>query len=101
MNRLDLHEKFLSVLGSNNVYFQPPESIKIKYPAIIYSLDNIKTGYADNEKRYMFDRYRVTLVDPNPDNEFIDKIMRLPYSEFNNHFVTSGLHHYNFTIYNA
>ena len=35
--RLQLHEELCSVLGSRNVYFQPPETIKLTYPCIIYS----------------------------------------------------------------
>ena len=40
-NRLDLQKIFEDILGSKNVYFQPPESLKMKYPAIRYSLDDI------------------------------------------------------------
>ena len=34
--RNDLQKLLVEVLGSKNVYFQPPESVKMKYPAIVY-----------------------------------------------------------------
>ena len=30
-----LGKALIELLGSNNVYFQPPESIKIDYPCIV------------------------------------------------------------------
>ena len=39
--RLELDEELVKILGSKNVYFQPPESLKLNYPAIVYSLSNI------------------------------------------------------------
>ena len=41
--RLELHEILCTILGSRNVYFQPPESIKMNYPAIVYGLDDMQT----------------------------------------------------------
>ena len=29
--RLKLHEELCDILGSRNVYFQPPETVKMKY----------------------------------------------------------------------
>ena len=34
--RSELNAKFKSILGNSNVYFQPPESVKLKYDCIIY-----------------------------------------------------------------
>lgn len=35
--RLELQSKLVELLGSKHVYYQPPESVKIEYPAIVYS----------------------------------------------------------------
>ena len=45
---LRLQETLETILGSENVYFQPPESYKIEYPCIIYERANIKAIKADN-----------------------------------------------------
>ena len=47
-DRLALHELLCEKLGSRNVYFQPPESIKMKYPAIVYSRNRIENTSAED-----------------------------------------------------
>lgn len=65
-SRLELQRKLVDILGSTNVYFQPPESLKLKYPAIIYKLENIGNRYA-NDDVYKQDRsYSLTYIDANP-----------------------------------
>ena len=46
--RVDLQQKLEDFLGSRNVYFQPPENIRLKFPCIIYSYIVPKTEYANN-----------------------------------------------------
>ena len=46
--RNELHEKFCDLLGSRNVYFQPPESVRLVYPCIIYRLGNFNVKHADD-----------------------------------------------------
>ena len=48
-NRLDLQAIFEKILGSRNVYFQPPESVKLNYPAIVYAIKDIETTFDDNK----------------------------------------------------
>jgi hypothetical protein len=38
-SRLELHEELCAVLGSRNVYFMTPESVKMNYDAIRYALN--------------------------------------------------------------
>ena len=40
-SRLKLQELLEKLLESKNVYYQPPESKKMEYPAIKYSVDKI------------------------------------------------------------
>ena len=47
-SRLDLQTFLEELLESKNVYFQPPESVKMNYPAIVYALDDIDNVQADN-----------------------------------------------------
>ena len=46
--RTDLHEILKEILGSDNVYFQPPESYKMEYPCIVYERSALTTRFADN-----------------------------------------------------
>lgn len=97
-SRLALQCELEQILGSKNVYFQPMETLKMKYPCIVYSLMNIPDKNANN-KPYIRDyTYRVTLIHSDPDNCIVDKLMNFPYTSFDRHFATQGLNHYVFTI---
>ena len=37
--RIDLGNKLKEILGSSNVYFQPPDNLKMVYPCIRYRLE--------------------------------------------------------------
>lgn len=97
--RLMLHDILCELLGSSEVYFQPPTSTKMRYPAIVYSLNNIDSDFAD-DKPYVINRqYAVTLIDKNPDNDFIDKLAALPSCKFVRHYTKDNLNHYLYTLY--
>lgn len=91
--RLDLQIKLEELLGSRNVYYQPPESLKMEYPAIRYSKSEIRNIYANNLKYISNDVYDLVVIDKKPDNPVIKKILELPYSEFDRHYVADGLNH--------
>ncbi len=97
--RLDLQKILEEILGSRNVYFQPPESVKIKYPAIIYNLDYVKTQHGDNFSYVRKRRYSITLITKDPDNEFVEKILDLKSCSFERFFTSDNLNHYVFNLY--
>ena len=98
-NRLDLHEHLCKVLGSRNVYFQPPESVKLVYPAIVYELSNINNRYANDGVYIQADSYTVTFISKNPDGEIIRTLSKLPTCRFDRGFVSNNLYHKVFTLY--
>ncbi len=98
-SRLDLQTMLEKLLGSRNVYFNPPMSLKMKYPAIVYSLDNIENTHANNEVYNQYISYSIILVDANPDSELVSKLSRLPKVRFGNHYIADNLNHWVFTIY--
>ena len=73
-SRLKLQEELEYVLGSRNVYFQPPESVKINYDAIVYGLSNDYVRHADNRPYLGYDRYDITVISKNPDNNIAKRI---------------------------
>jgi len=99
-DRLQLHEELCDVLGSRNVYFQPPESVKIKYPAIIYHVENIDQKFANN-MTYNKDRaYLLILVHPDPDNDIIEKLLfSFPKIRFDRAYDSDNMHHYVYVLY--
>lgn len=96
--RLGLQLLLENVLGSSNVYFDPPESLQVKYPCIIYSLNRIQTEFADNNPYTNKKRYTLTLVDKNPDSVLPDALAMISQCVNESHFVSKNLHHYVYNI---
>lgn len=97
--RLELHNTLLELFNSNHVYYQPPENLKMEYPAIVYSKDNINSIKADNINYNNRTRYQVTIIDKKPDNDVINKILTLPLSSYDRHFISDNMHHDVITLY--
>lgn len=97
--RLELHELLCEILGSRNVYFQPPESIKMRYPAIVYSLEDISTKHANGNNYMITKKYMVTAIDSDPDSAIVEKMLTLKMCSFDRSYTSDGLNHYIFEIY--
>ena len=97
-NRIKLQNILEEILGSRNVYFQPPENIKMKYPAIVYTRSDIKNTYADDEVYKQDNVYQITVIDANPDSDIVKKISKLPMCRYNRNFKSDNLNHDVFVI---
>lgn len=98
-SRLKLHELLCEALGSRQVYFQPPESVRMKYPAIVYSRSNINNRHANDSVYMQLPAYNVIVIDKDPDSEIVDRVSRLPKCKFDRHYLADNLNHDSFTIY--
>lgn len=98
-SRTQLQSKLEELLGSTNVYYQPPSSIKMEYPAIVYSKQNITSTYANDAKYSMRDCYSVIVIDKRPDNPVIKKILNLPYTSYGRQYKADNLYHDDITLY--
>ncbi len=97
--RAELHKILCGILGSGNVYYQPPESVKMNYPAIVYSKFDIDNTFADNGVYKQLTLYEVAVIDKNPDSEIVYKVSRLESCRYSRHFVHDNLNHDIFLIY--
>lgn len=98
-SRLELHEILCDMLGSRCVYFQPPESVKMQYPAIVYSRSNLRNTYANSKVYDQTCAYQVTVIDKDPDSEIVLQVSLLPLCRFDRHYVADNLNHDVFTLY--
>lgn len=98
-NRPDLQTIFESILNSENVYFNPPESKKMSYPAIRYSRARIQSRFANNSVYKQDNRYEVIAIYRDPDSDIPVKISQLPMCSHDRHYVADNLHHDVFTLY--
>lgn len=97
--RLELQVSLESLLGTSNVYFQPPASITMEYPAIVYHRDDVDTEYADNSPYRKTKRYQVTVIDKDPDSLLPDKVSDLRMCSFSRQFKSGNLNHDIFNLY--
>lgn len=97
-NRLDLSKMLHDVLGSDNVYFQPPPSLKMKFPCIVYERVRINTRFADNKPYKLTDSYQLTYIDTNPDSDIPKKLAELPMCIFERFYVNDNKYYNVFRI---
>lgn len=98
-SRLELQTLLENLLGSRNVYFQPPSSVSMKYPAIVYSLNDVVNSHANNSVYSQSIAYTVTVIDKNPDSEYAKKVSKLPMCTFDRPYTADNLNHYVYTLY--
>ena len=94
-----LQSKLEELLGSENVYYQSPPSIGMKYPAILYSKSKIDSKYADNKKYSMNTKYELIVIDKRPDNPVIKELLSLPYCSYDRAYKADNLYHDSLTLY--
>lgn len=83
-----------------NVYFQPPETVKLVYPCIVYTRATGETLFANNRKFYHTDGYELTVIDRDPDRELADKVfMHFTSCREDRSFVSDNLYHNVYTLY--
>lgn len=98
-SRVELQIILENLLGSSNVYFQPPTGFQMKYPAIVYERDYAKTEYASNLPYLYAKRYEIMVIDRDPDSPIPDRVSKLPYCAFSRHFKAENLNHDVFNLY--
>ena len=97
--RSELHAKLKQILGSDNVYFQPPRNVRLRFPCIIYELNRYNVQYADDTKYLGTKGYTVTYISPDPDDSTWEDILNLPLCSFSRFFTADDLNHWALKLY--
>ena len=97
--RIELQQIFEEILGSRNVYFQPPSNVRLKYPCIVYTRLGLDPIRADNSIHRLTTEYEVVVIDPSPNSPYIYKIINLPMCRHTSHYEQDNLNHDAFQIY--
>lgn len=96
--RLNLSQILRNLLGSNNVYFQPPADLKMKFPCIVYERAKLEPDYADNLP-YKIDKvYYVTCIYDDPDSDIPLKLAHLPMCVHQRHYETNNKYYDQFRL---
>lgn len=97
--RLELHERLCEILGSRNVYFQPPSNKRMEYPCIIYKRSGLNTIKADNMSYNTKVQYTVTIIDYDPDNIIGNRVAQMLHCGYDRHYVKDNLNHDVYRLY--
>lgn len=98
-NRANLQTLLESILGSKNVYYQSPSNVRMEYDAIRYSLSNINSQFANDQRYKNMKSYEVIVITRLPDPEVVDKLLQLPYTSPGRPYIADNLYHYPITLY--
>lgn len=90
---------FAEILGIKNVYFQPPPTVKMEYPCVVYQLSGTKDDHADNRVYVGRFKWNVTLISRTPMPLEFYKLRELKNCYFDRPYTAGNLYHYSFTIY--
>lgn len=83
----------------DNVYFQPPNNLKIKYPCIIYKRDRIENTHSNNNVYNQNHPFEIIVIDTDPDSTITEQISRLSKCRFDRRYTSDNLYHDVFTLY--
>lgn len=98
--RLTLHEELCELLGSRNVYFQTPESVKMSYDAIRYALGGKDIKRASNGVYKITNKYEGVVITRDPDTTIPDTMIKhFEMCSFGRPYPADNLNHYPFTLY--
>lgn len=97
--RLEFQTYLEKILGSRNVYYQPPSDRKMKYPCIRYELDRFSEIRADDIIYVGKTGYQVTYIDSEPNLKIPEQIHALPLCRFVRAYVADNLNHYAYLVY--
>lgn len=98
-SRVELQSILEKLLGSRNVYYQPPETLKMQYPAIVYNKSYVKLDHADDTTYNKRVRYELIVIAQRPDHPVVNKLLDVPYCSYERHFNVDNLNHDVLTLY--
>ena len=97
--RSELHAILKGIGGVEEVYFQPPNGLKMRYPCIVYNRGVARTDFAGNKPYLYSKRYEVTVIDKDPDSLIPDEVAALQSCVHNRFFTADNLNHDVFNLY--
>ena len=97
--RMDLQLILEKTPEVKKVYFQPPATVKLVYPCIIFELAGDRTQHADNQKYLRTNRYTLMVIDKDPDSKIYEKVLALPFSALDRFYTADNLNHWIISLY--
>lgn len=98
--RDDLDAQLRACFGSEkpHVYFNPPENLKMEYPAIRYSRTGGRNIHASNAVHAQTNTYKIVVIDRDSDSLIARAVRRIPHCAKGTEYKSDNLYHFQFTI---
>lgn len=96
--RIEFDSLLRSTLGSTNVYYDPPESFKLKYPCIVYTDSGRIVLHADSGTYIKYRRYTINYLTKDADDPMVDTIEELPYCRMRTPYTAANVFHHPYDI---
>lgn len=85
---------------NDEIHFQPTESVRLKYPCIVYKFDGYRDFHANDGRHITRERYQITHIYKDPDKNLRETIRSLfLYVDFDRTFINDNLYHDVYTVY--
>lgn len=98
--RLELSNKLRTLIGNSNIYYQPPASVEIKYPCVIYNMGKGSTKHANDSVYNYVHSYELKFIFKKPNEMIVKKVLKsLTLCSFDRVYVSDNLYHYVFNVY--
>ena len=105
--RHELHDELKALLGTTDktgldarCYFQPPESIKLKYPCFVYHRVGSGIFRANNGVYHQTPKYGLTYITSDPDDPLIEQTeSRFSMCKFLRSYCADDLNHYYYDLF--
>ena len=99
--RLELQHA-LEALDIGKPYFQPPASVRLQYPCVIYDMNRADVTYASDRAYAITNQYSLMHIckDPDESQAVIEKIIRaFPRCNHDRTYIADNLYHQVFSLY--
>lgn len=83
---------------AERVYFQPPATVQMKYPCIVYHRKPPQILHADNRPYRKGEMWQLTVIDRSPDSKIAEAVEELPGIRCDANFTQDNLHHYVYSL---
>ena len=98
--RLELQRKLEELIGSEHVYFQPPASVQLSYPCVVYTIGDGDVKRANDSIYQYVNSYTLTFIYKYPNIDIIEKVLKeFQMCGFDTAYCSENLNHYVFTVY--
>ena len=97
--RMQLQSELERLVGPN-VYFQPPATVQLKYPCVIYNLSSGNSIYADNSVYTYTNRFELIFIYRKQNMEIVETVLRtFTMCTVSRVYIADNLYHYVFNLY--